>query len=90
MQRRQHVIDLFVWPEAGPDRASTAAFSADGYNILPAHFPGAFDEFVDLVIPELQRRYLFRKEYEGTTLRDHFGLPPVPAPMPPREAVGAE
>jgi N-acetyl-S-(2-succino)cysteine monooxygenase len=54
--------------------------AADGFNILPAHFPGAFDEFVDLVVPELQRRGLFRHDYEGTTLRDHFNLAPVPAP----------
>jgi FMN-dependent oxidoreductase (nitrilotriacetate monooxygenase family) len=54
--------------------------AADGFNILPAHFPGAFDEFVDLVVPELQRRGLFRRDYEGTTLRDHFGLARVPAP----------
>jgi hypothetical protein len=32
------------------------------------------DEFVDLVVPELQRRGLFRTEYTGTTLRDHLGL----------------
>ena len=51
--------------------------AADGYNILPPYFPGAFDDFVDLVVPELQRRGLFRHDYEGTTLRDHFGLPRV-------------
>ena len=55
--------------------------AADGYNILPPYFPGAFDDFVDMVVPELQRRGLFRRDYEGTTLRDHFALPPVPAPM---------
>jgi FMN-dependent oxidoreductase (nitrilotriacetate monooxygenase family) len=48
--------------------------AADGYNILPPYFPGAFDDFVDFVVPELQRRGLFRHDYEGTTLRDHFGL----------------
>jgi hypothetical protein len=42
------------------------------------------------VVPELQRRGLFRTEYTGTTLRDHFGLDPVPAPLRHREAVGAE
>ena len=51
--------------------------AADGFNILPPYFPGAFDDFVDLVVPELQRRGLFRREYTGTTLRDHFGLPRV-------------
>ncbi|HEX3884427.1 MAG TPA: LLM class flavin-dependent oxidoreductase [Stellaceae bacterium] len=59
--------------------------AADGYNILPAHFPGAFADFVDLVVPELQRRGLFRQDYEGTTLRDHFGLPRISAPLRPRQ-----
>ncbi len=49
--------------------------AADGFNILPPYFPGAFDDFVDLVVPELQRRGLFRRDYEGMTLRDHLGLP---------------
>jgi len=66
------------------------AGAADGYNILPAWFPGAFDAFVDLVVPELQRRGLFRRDYEGTTLRDHLGLAPVPAPAAERDVVGAE
>jgi len=59
--------------------------AADGYNILPAHFPGAFADFVDQVVPELQRRGLFRRDYEGTTLRDHFGLPRISAPLKPRQ-----
>jgi FMN-dependent oxidoreductase (nitrilotriacetate monooxygenase family) len=48
--------------------------AADGFNIMPAYFPGAFEDFVDLVVPELQRRGIYRKAYSGTTLRDHFGL----------------
>jgi alkanesulfonate monooxygenase len=48
---------------------------ADGFNIMPPWLPGGLDEFVDLVIPELQRRGLFRTEYEGWTLREHLGLP---------------
>ena len=48
--------------------------AADGFNVLPPWFPGAFDDFVDLVVPELQRRGLFRHAYQGTTLRDHLGL----------------
>ena len=55
--------------------------AADGFNILPAHFPGAFNDFVDLVVPELQRRGLFRHDYQGRTLRDHLGLARVPAPV---------
>jgi FMN-dependent oxidoreductase (nitrilotriacetate monooxygenase family) len=49
--------------------------AADGFCVMPAWFPGAFDEFVDLVVPELQRRGLYRKAYTGTMLRDHLGLP---------------
>jgi FMN-dependent oxidoreductase (nitrilotriacetate monooxygenase family) len=48
---------------------------ADGFIIMPAYFPGAFDDFVDLVVPELQRRGLFRHDYQGTTLREHLGVP---------------
>ncbi len=63
--------------------------AADGFNILPPYFPGAFADFVDLVVPELQRRGLFRRAYRGTTLRDHLGLARVPAPARSGEAVGA-
>ena len=45
---------------------------------MPAYFPGAFDDFVNLVVPELQRRGLFRREYSGSTLRDHLGLARAP------------
>jgi alkanesulfonate monooxygenase SsuD/methylene tetrahydromethanopterin reductase-like flavin-dependent oxidoreductase (luciferase family) len=48
---------------------------ADGFVVMPAYFPGAFEDFVNLVVPELQRRGLFRKEYSGSTLRDHLHLP---------------
>jgi FMN-dependent oxidoreductase (nitrilotriacetate monooxygenase family) len=48
--------------------------AADGFNIMPSYMPGALDDFVDLVVPELQRRGLFRTAYEGKTLRDHLGL----------------
>src|SRR6516225_6235285 len=47
---------------------------ADGFVVMPAYFPGAFDDFVDKVVPELQRRGLYRREYESTTLRGHLGL----------------
>jgi FMN-dependent oxidoreductase (nitrilotriacetate monooxygenase family) len=53
--------------------------AADGFNVLPPYFPGAFDDFVDLVVPELQRRGLFRRDYTGATLRDHLGLARVEA-----------
>ena len=47
----------------------------DGFNIMPAWFPDELDVFVDQVVPELQRRDLFRTEYAGSMLRDHLGLP---------------
>jgi N-acetyl-S-(2-succino)cysteine monooxygenase len=49
--------------------------AADGFNILPLTFPRGLEDIVDLLIPELQRRGLFRKEYEGKTLRENLGLP---------------
>jgi FMN-dependent oxidoreductase (nitrilotriacetate monooxygenase family) len=49
--------------------------ACDGFNIMFPTVPAGLDEFVDQVVPELQGRGLFRKEYEGTTLRDHLGLP---------------
>ncbi|MER8825031.1 LLM class flavin-dependent oxidoreductase [Mesorhizobium sp. M0938] len=47
---------------------------ADGFNVMPSWFPGELDAFAALVVPELQRRGLFRTEYEGRTLREHLGL----------------
>ncbi len=49
--------------------------AADGFNVLVPYFPGGLNDFVDLVIPELQRRHLFRTEYESSTLRGNLGLP---------------
>jgi FMN-dependent oxidoreductase (nitrilotriacetate monooxygenase family) len=48
--------------------------AADGFNIMPATLPAGLTDFVNLVVPELQRRGLFRTEYAGTTLREHYGL----------------
>ena len=48
---------------------------SDGFNIMFPYVPGGLDDFVDRVVPELQRRGLFRREYEGTTLRENLGLP---------------
>jgi N-acetyl-S-(2-succino)cysteine monooxygenase len=47
---------------------------ADGFNIMPPSIPGGLDDFVDLVLPELRKRGLFRDEYEGRTLRENLGL----------------
>lgn len=49
--------------------------AADGFNFMPAYLPGGLEDFVDGVVPILQARGLFRREYEGTTLRSHYDLP---------------
>jgi alkanesulfonate monooxygenase len=54
------------WFEAG---------GADGFTIMFSHLPEGLDRFVDRVVPELQRRELFRTAYEGQTLRENLGLP---------------
>ncbi len=53
------------WFEAG---------AADGFNVMPPTLPGGLDDFAKWVVPELQRRGLFRTAYQGRTLRDHLGL----------------
>jgi alkanesulfonate monooxygenase SsuD/methylene tetrahydromethanopterin reductase-like flavin-dependent oxidoreductase (luciferase family) len=45
---------------------------ADGFMLIATYTPGCFEEFTDLVVPELQRRGRFRSRYEGSTLRDHL------------------
>jgi alkanesulfonate monooxygenase len=49
--------------------------ASDGFNIMFPFLPAGLDEFVDRVVPELQRRGIFRREYEGATLRENLGLP---------------
>jgi FMN-dependent oxidoreductase (nitrilotriacetate monooxygenase family) len=62
----EQVADLMVdWFEDG---------AADGFNVMPPLFPQMLDAFASEVIPILQKRGLFRTEYEGTTLRQHYGL----------------
>ena len=56
--------------------------AADGFNVMPAVLPSGLEAFVDHVVPILQDRGLFRRDYTGDTLRDHYGLP-----VPPRGAV---
>ncbi|MFF2482957.1 LLM class flavin-dependent oxidoreductase [Paenibacillus sp. NPDC058071] len=48
--------------------------ACDGFNILPAQFPSGLEQFVDLVVPELQARGIYRQDYAGTTLRQHIGV----------------
>ncbi|KAA0113595.1 LLM class flavin-dependent oxidoreductase [Mycolicibacterium sp. P9-22] len=57
--------NLQEWFEAG---------AADGFNVMPPYLPGGLEDFVTQVVPILQRRGLFRTEYRGHTLRDHYGL----------------
>ena len=52
-----------------------AGEGSDGFNVMFPYLPGGLDDFVDKVIPELQRRGIFRREYEGATLRENLGLP---------------
>ncbi len=56
--------------------------ACDGFVIAATHTPGAYEDVVRMVVPELQRRGLFRERYEGTTLRDNLGLerPDVASP----------
>jgi FMN-dependent oxidoreductase (nitrilotriacetate monooxygenase family) len=48
---------------------------SDGFTIMFPYLPGGLDDFVERVVPELQRRGIFRREYEGKTLRENLGLP---------------
>ncbi|GAB2673957.1 LLM class flavin-dependent oxidoreductase [Saccharopolyspora gloriosae] len=57
--------ELQRWREAG---------ACDGFVLMPAYVPGGVTDFFDHVVPELQRRGLFRTEYRGRTLRDHLGV----------------
>lgn len=50
-------------------------YGADGFNVMSPIKPGGLTDFIDLVVPELRRRGLFRSEYEATTLRGNLGLP---------------
>lgn len=49
--------------------------AADGFNVMPPWFRGGFDLFTSQVVPILRKRGLFRSEYTGRTLREHYGLP---------------
>lgn len=59
------VNQMEVWFEAGV---------ADGFNLMPPTLPGSLEDFVELIVPEMQKREIFRKEYKGRTFREHLGL----------------
>ncbi|MFA8439716.1 LLM class flavin-dependent oxidoreductase [Pueribacillus sp. YX66] len=62
----EEIVDqMEVWFEAGV---------ADGFNLMPPTLPGSLEDFVEFVIPEMQKRGLFRKGYETSTFRGHLGL----------------
>jgi FMN-dependent oxidoreductase (nitrilotriacetate monooxygenase family) len=64
---------------------------SDGFNVMFPYLPEGLEDFVDKVVPELQRRGIFRQDYEGTTLRDHLGLPrPANRFFESRQAEAAE
>ncbi len=62
--------------------------AGDGFTIMAPLQPRGLRDFVDLVVPELQRRGIFRKEYEATTLRGHLGLPDAPSQWRQEPATG--
>ncbi|MCJ2066489.1 LLM class flavin-dependent oxidoreductase [Methylobacterium sp. J-088] len=62
--------DIEAWFRAG---------AADGFNLMPDVLPDGLETFVDAVVPILQRRGLFRRDYAGATLRDHLGLARPPS-----------
>ena len=80
------------WVGSGKDVADImeewfSTRACDGFVIAATHVPGAYEDFVKYVVPELQKRGIFHKDYEGATLRDNLGLDyPAPShwkiPMP--------
>jgi FMN-dependent oxidoreductase (nitrilotriacetate monooxygenase family) len=62
----QITADIFEWFTTG---------AADGFNIMADIYPSGLESFVDHVVPLLQRRGIYRQQYEGETLRSHYGLP---------------
>ena len=63
--------------------------ACDGFMIAAPVVPTGLERFVRLVVPELQRRGLFRRAYEGRTLRENLGLRPVPNRFFARPAAAA-
>jgi len=56
--------------------------AVDGFNVSPYLVPDGLDDIVELLVPELQERGIYRTSYEGTTLRDHLGLRPAGRDQP--------
>ena len=64
---------------AGQINTLVQADASDGFILVPHITPGGLDEFADTVVPILQERGVFRADYEGSTLREHLGLTPLPS-----------
>jgi FMN-dependent oxidoreductase (nitrilotriacetate monooxygenase family) len=70
-------LELIGTPKTIADQMEEWLMSegCDGFNVMFPYLPAGLDDVVDRVVPELQRRGLFRTEYEGSTLRENLGLP---------------
>jgi FMN-dependent oxidoreductase (nitrilotriacetate monooxygenase family) len=66
-----------------------AAGAADGFNVMPPALPSGLATFVEEVIPILRKRGLFRTDYAGRTLRDHYGIPRPDSQFATRRPVAA-
>lgn len=80
LERRVHAQNAVVGtPEQVADEIELwfTERAADGFNVNFDIFPSGLEQIADHLVPELQRRGIFRTEYESTTLRDHYGLPPL-------------
>lgn len=70
------VLEMVGTPKTIADEMETwlESEACDGFNIMFPYLPGGLDDFVERIVPELQRRGIFRREYEGETLRENLGL----------------
>jgi FMN-dependent oxidoreductase (nitrilotriacetate monooxygenase family) len=86
-------MDMVGGPKEVADKLEAwfAGGACDGFVVSAAVIPGGYGDFVRHVVPELQRRGLYRRDYTGTTLRDHLGLPRAErGAWRPRPAAAAE
>ncbi len=70
-------LELIGTPQTIADAMQTwlETEACDGFNVMFPYLPEGLDDFVNLVVPELQRRGIYRRRYEGTTLRENLGVP---------------
>jgi FMN-dependent oxidoreductase (nitrilotriacetate monooxygenase family) len=64
--------------------------ACDGFNMIPPLYPNSLEDFVNLVVPEMQKRGLFRTRYEGGTLRENLGLAHPPSRYAAADVVAAQ